>query len=109
MTLVLLAIYEVIYYGSLAWSAFIAITFYSARYLGWIGALLSPTIIAAIIVFLDVRWIWNQMQYHPEEGKDADGVFLFGVLCRILLFNGMLVPVSYLGLWRRRIAQGNRS
>ena len=70
-----------------------------------IGALLCPAAIAAIIVFLDVRWIWDQMQNHAEEGRDADFVFWFGVLGRILVFNAFLAPVSFVGLWRRRVAQ----
>ena len=104
MNLLRLAIYEVVYYGPI-WIGFIAITYCASRYAGWIGALLCPAAIAGTIVFLDVRWIWDQMQHHPEEGRDADFVFWFGVLGRILLFNALLVPVSGVGLWRRRVAQ----
>jgi MFS family permease len=98
----------VVYYGPI-WIAFIAITFCASRYAGWIGALLSPVIIAVIIVFLDVRWIWDQMRNHPEEGRDADFVFWFGVLCRILLFIFLLTPVSFCGFWRKRVAQNKKA
>ncbi len=106
MNLLRLALYEVTYYGPIFWFGCIAITFLASRYLGWPGALLSPLVVAAIVVVLDVNWIWDQMRNHPENGRDADMIFFFGLLCRVLLFNLMLVPVGLLGLWmryRRRI------
>jgi len=105
MNLLRIILYEVIYYGAVAWLAFIAITFCASRYAGWIGALVSPLVIAGIIVYLDVQWIWDSMQHHPEAGRDADMVFFFGMVCRVLLFNGLLIPVSWFGLRRRRIAR----
>ena len=50
------------------------------------------------IVPIDVAWIFDEMRNHPENERDADMVFWFGVFVRTFLFNMVLIPVSIAGL-----------
>lgn len=90
-------IYEIGWYG-LWWIPFIAIAYCSARYLGWLGVVVGVIVLALAIVLIDVRWMFADMRQHPEHGRDADFVFWFGVMCRVVLFNVLLLPVSVIGL-----------
>jgi len=54
--------------------------------------------VSAIVMFIDVNWIFKDMREHPESGRDADFVFLFGVACRIVFFNILLLPATITGL-----------
>lgn len=89
--------HEISWYG-LWWLPFIAITFIAARYFGWRGVILGAVALAILIYILDFLWIAADMKNHPEHGRDADFVFLFGVLLRVILFNIVLVPVTFIGL-----------
>src|SRR5689334_23315709 len=104
MVFLRMVFYDITYYGAW-WLLFIAISFFAARYAGWIGAVLSPLVIAGVIVVLDIRWIFDEMQHHPENGRDADLIFWFGMLCRVVFFNAFLTPVALLGLWIRHIVR----
>lgn len=97
LKLLLVALYEIYWYG-LWWLPFIAIAYCATRYLGWLGFIPTVLIISLMIVFIDVHWIFKDMREHPENGRDADFVFWFGVLCRIVLFNIVLVPAGIIGL-----------
>jgi hypothetical protein len=55
--------------------------------------------ISLLLVAIDVHWIFDEMRHHPENGRDADFYFWFGVLARLVVFNGILAPVSLIG-WR---------
>lgn len=90
-------LYEIGWYG-LWWILFIVLAYCSARHLGWLGILGGIILLAVVIVIIDVSWIFKDMRQHPENGRDADFVFWFGVLCRIALFNVVLSPVSVIGL-----------
>jgi hypothetical protein len=70
----------------------------SARYLGWLGFILGAFIVSALIVLLDVRWIFQDMRQHPQNGRDADFLFWLEVLGRIVLLNGVLLPATITGL-----------
>ena len=96
MKLLLIPFYEVYWYG-LWWLPFIAIAYCLSRYLGWLGIIGGVFLVSIMIVFIDVHWIFKDMREHPENGRDADIVFWFGVLCRIILFNLVLIPVSVIG------------
>ena len=99
-------LYDIWWYGWL-WLAFIAIAFCTARFAGSCGILLNVGLIAIILCVLDSHWIYDEMQNHPKNGRDADGIFMFGVLLRIVVFNLLLLPVSLLGLrlFRRRVVK----
>lgn len=66
--------------------------------------LLGVFVVTGILLTLDVNWIFADMRDHPENGRDADGIFMFGVALRVVVFNLLLLPVSFLGLFlfRRR-------
>jgi hypothetical protein len=98
MNLLRLAGWEIAWYRAW-WLCFIAIAFLSARYLRWWGIFVGWLAISLIIFGLDVHWIFQDMRQHPENGRDADFVFWFGVLCRIVFFNVLLLPVSAVGVW----------
>ncbi len=97
-------LYEICWYRWW-WVLFIAIAYSSTRYLGWFGFIATVLIVSVVIMVIDVHWIFDDMRNHPENGRDADFVFGFGVLCRIILFNLLLVPVGILG---RRIRARRR-
>jgi hypothetical protein len=97
MNLLLWPFYEIIWYG-LWWLCFVAIAYCSARYLGWFGVFAGAFFVSVLIVAIDVHWIFKDMQEHSENGRDADFVFWFGVLCRIVFFNIVLLPATVIGL-----------
>ena len=97
---------DICWYGWL-WLGFIAIAFCSARFAGCFGILLGVGLIAIILCVLDIRWIYDEMQNHPGNGRDADGIFILGLLLRIVIINLLLLPVRLLGLrlFRRRVVK----
>lgn len=101
---ILYELYDLTAYGIVLWALFLAIAFCGTRYLRWFGFLLVPVVITLLVIGLDIHWIFQDMREHPENGRDADFIFWFGVLCRIVLLNIVLIPVSILGLrlWPRR-------
>ena len=94
-------LYDIWWYGWL-WLGFVAVAFCTTRFMGGFGCLLSGFVIAGILLVLDVNWIYDDMRHHPENGRDADFIFMFGVLIRVVVFNLLLLPVSFLGAWLRR-------
>ena len=88
---------EIAWYG-LWWLPFVAIAFVSARYFGRRGIIFGAIALAILIYILDGMWITADMKEHPEYGRDADFVFLFGVSIRIILFNIVLLPVTLIGM-----------
>jgi hypothetical protein len=84
------------------WLCFIAIAFVLARYLGWFGLVVSIPIVSALIFVIEVHSVFQDMKQFPNSGRDADGVFFFGVLCRIVFYNACLLPVSIFGVTLRR-------
>ena len=88
---------EIAWYG-LWWLLFVAIAFVSARYFGRRGIIVGVVALAILIYILDIMWITADIKEHPEHGRDTDFVFLFGVLIRIVLFNIVLLPVTFIGM-----------
>ena len=97
-------LYEIWWYGLLNWIIFIAIAFCASRFLGCFDMLLSVFVVAVTLLLLDVNWIFDDMRDHPENGRDADMIFMLGVALRVVVFNLLLLPVSLFGLrlFRRR-------
>jgi hypothetical protein len=89
--------YEIAFYG-LWWLCFIAIGFSLARYRGLLGLVASIIMISFVIVGIEVHSVFQDMRDRPELGRDADGIFVFGVLCRLVLFNIFVLPASIVGL-----------
>ena len=59
--------------------------------------------VAVVIFFLDVAWIRNEMNKPGWDGTpDMDIVFHLGMLFRIIVINTLLLPVSALGIWRKK-------
>ncbi len=104
MNLLRLILHEMVWYG-FWWLPLIGLAGCFARYLGWPGFFIGALLISVLIVFLDARWIFQEMREHPENGRDADFVFWFGVLCRMLLFNIVLLPATFAGLRYRARAR----
>ena|ERR1043166_243921 len=98
LKLIISELYDLTAYDVFLWVCFLAIGFCGPRYLGWFGFFLVPVVIAILITALDIHWIFQDMREHPENGRDANFVFWFGVLCRIILLNGVLLPFSIIGL-----------
>jgi len=98
---------EILSYGSV-WLIFLAITLLAAYFLRIPGVVLGHLLVAAIIVMCDMHWIGSAMRKPDWNGlPDQDIVFELGMLLRILLFNTLLLPVSWLTLRLRR--QSSRS
>jgi signal transduction histidine kinase len=88
---------EIAWYG-LWWLSFVAIAFVSARYFGRRGIIFGAIALAILIYILDSMWITADIKEHPEHGRDTDFGFLVGVLMRLILFNIVLVPVTFIGM-----------
>lgn len=102
------AFLELISYGVWPWVLFVAIAFAAAYGLRAPGIFLGHVLVALVVVFLDVRWIQSEMHNPGWDGHpDLDSVFMIGVLLRILLINGVLLPVSLIGLRLRRFGQSH--
>jgi uncharacterized membrane protein len=87
-------------YGIPAWLGFIAVAFFLARYVGWLGVPLSFFVVAIGIYMLDVRWVMTAMRAPGWDGSpDMDMGFMFGVLIRVVIVNAILLPVAACGLW----------
>ncbi|MCY3021179.1 MAG: hypothetical protein NTW87_19365 [Planctomycetota bacterium] len=96
-------LWQLLSYSIVSWLAFVLIVFCAARYGGWWLVPVGHLVVAAIIVFLDIRWIRAEMGSPGWDGTpDMDIVFHFGVLARILLINSVLLPITGIGIWRRR-------
>ena len=96
-------LWQLFSYGLVTWLAFLLIAYSAARYGGWRLVPVGHLVVAAIILFLDMRWIRAEMSRPGWDGTpDMDMVFHFGVLMRILLVNAILLLVTAIGLWRRR-------
>jgi hypothetical protein len=101
MNLLYFLSYEIAFYWPW-WLCFAAIAFFSARWIGVLGLLPSSLIISFLIIFIELRSVFHDMREHPEWGRDADMVFWFGVLCRLVVYNFSFLLVAMLG-WRLRV------
>ena len=84
------------------WLCFIAIAFILSRFLGWFGLIATIPIVSALIIGIEVHSVFQDMKQFPNSGRDADGVFIFGVLVRIVFYNACLLPFSFLGVTLRK-------
>ena len=92
--------YETIFYWPW-WICFIAIGFGLSRYFGWPGILASIFLISFLINGIELHSVFKDMRERPELERDADFVFWFGVLCRVVIYNAFVLPFGFLG-WRLR-------
>jgi hypothetical protein len=89
-------------YSEWAWAMFIVVAFVAACFVRVRGILLGHLLVAIAVVTLDVRWVRTEMGKPGWDGQpDQDIVFAIGVLLRVVLINGVLLPVSLVGLWLR--------
>jgi len=88
--------YEVAFYWPW-YVCFGVIAFCFGRWLGRLGLLPSVLIISALIVVIELRSVYQDMRERPELGRDADFVFWFGVLCRLIVYNLAFLPVGIMG------------
>ncbi len=96
------AISQLASYGEWAWALFIAVAFVAACFVRVRGILLGHLLVAIAVATLDVRWVRTEMGKPGWDGQpDQDIVFAIGVLLRVVLINGVLLPVSMVGLWLR--------
>ena len=94
--------WQILAYGIWAWICFTAIAFCLSRFLGWLGVPLGWILVAAIICILDVAWVTEATNAPDWDGTpDMDMIFMFGVLARIVLINGILLPITALSLFLR--------
>jgi|688.fasta_scaffold594914_2 hypothetical protein len=102
--------WKILAYGIPAWGCFVAISFCASRFLGWLGVPLGCFLVAVILYVLDVRWVTAAMNAPGWDGApDMDMIFVFGVLSRVVLINGVLLPVTALGLWLRHLSRTIRN
>jgi len=98
---------QLLSYSIVTWFAFVLIALCAARYGGWWLVPLGHLAVAALIVFLDVRWIQSEMIKPGWNGlPDMDLTFFSGVLMRIILFNAVLLPVTSIGILLNRRKRG---
>lgn len=86
-------------YSVLDWLLLVSVAFLSARLGGTPGIFIGHFLVAIIIIVLDVGWVQAEMQKPAWDGTpDFDIVFPYGVLCRVLLINTVLLPLSLFAL-----------
>jgi hypothetical protein len=106
MQTLLFIFWQLASYSIVTWIVFVAIAFLTARYLPWWCIPIGHFVVAAIIYYLDVRWIRSEMSKPGWDGTpDMDIIFAIGMFVRIILVNTVLLPLSFLGVrMRRRVA-----
>jgi hypothetical protein len=92
--------YEIAFYWPW-WVCFAGIAFCSARWLGGLGLPISALAISVLIIFIEVHSVFHDMREHPEWGRDADFVFWFGAVCRLVIYNLVSMLVGIFG-WKLR-------
>ena len=97
MNLMLFLLGEITFYW-IWWLCFIAVGFSLGRYLGLPGLFAAIVLISVLTVGIEVHSVFQDMHEHPDWGRDADFVFCFGVLCRVVFFNIFVLPFSIVGL-----------
>lgn len=103
MDLLLLILTDLPTYGILAWLGFVALAYVAARNVGGVGVIVGHVVLAMCIAWIDVRWVEQAMDQPGWDGvPDLDGLFVIGVLMRVVLINTLLLPVSFLGLYVAR-------
>ncbi len=59
--------------------------------------------VASLIFYLDIRGLRVEMNRPEWNGVPSmDGVFMLGVVIRVLLVNTLLLPATALGAWQKR-------
>jgi hypothetical protein len=92
-------------YSPVVWAVIAVTTFGLAWYGRVYGVFAAHLLVAAVIAVLDVRWVQEEMSrpgWQSSGGPDLDGLFLIGVLLRIVLINVVLLPAAGLGIFLRR-------
>lgn len=106
MSVLIWIISQLTSYSALEWALFIAVTYSTARYLPWWCIPVGQLAVAFIIYWLDIDWITTEMNRPDWHGTpDMDIVFTIGVCIRIVLLNTTLLPIGFIGIWRRRRKQ----
>lgn len=88
---------QLLSYSLLNWVLFVGIAFSLSFFGGWIGIFAGHFLVAFAVWLLDIDYALT------HEYMDTDIVFTMGVFLRVLLINTVLLPVSFLGLWLRKI------
>lgn len=89
---------ELLSYGVLWWLLLAAIVFLAARFGGLLGLFCGHLAVTMCVTVLDLLWIQSEIHDPGWDGQpDQDGIFLIGVLIRIVLVNAVLVPISSIG------------
>ena len=55
-------------------------------------------IISVLIFGVELHSVFQDMREHPDWHRDADFVFWFGMLCRMVFYNIVFLPFSILGV-----------
>ena len=84
------------------WICFIAIAFFLARYVGWIGLIATIPIVSGLILAIEMRSVFHDMNQFPDSGRDVDGPFLILLLFRMIFYNVCLLPVGIFGVVLRK-------
>ncbi|MCE9603746.1 MAG: hypothetical protein K8U03_02460 [Planctomycetia bacterium] len=86
------------------------VTFCAARFGGLLGTLGGHVLVACAVVALDVAWIQSEMHNPNWDGApDADLVFFFGVIVRVVLINTVLLPFAIPILYLRNTSNARAS
>lgn len=108
MDIATLVLWQLLAYSVESWLAFALIAFCAARCGGWWLVPVGHCLVAGMILVSDMQWIGTEMRRPGWDGTpDMGAVFYLGVLMRILLVNTVLLPITGIGLWRRRVTRSS--
>jgi hypothetical protein len=98
-------LFQFLSYPLLNWLLFVGIALLASYFGGWIGIFVGLFLVAFAVLLLDIDYAMT------HEYMDMDIVFTMGVMARAVLINGVLLPISALGLFlkKRRRSKHARS
>ena len=88
---------QLLEYGVIIWSAWIALATILPLMFNSKGLLLGYTLILVSIPIIDITWVQSEMAKPDWDGQpDIDIIFYIGVIIRIILIMSCLTIVTYI-------------
>lgn len=86
-------------YDTLTWLWWVLVVFLAVWWRRWRGMVFGHLTVAASILMLNLRWIHAAMSAPGWKGTpNMDRYFVVGLIVHMALINGILLPLSLLGL-----------
>lgn len=91
---------QLLAYTPYEWAAFAAITFTCGYFGRGVEIPIGLIIVTTLVIWSDLQWIQSAINAPDWNGApDQDGIFIIGMIIRIVLVNTTLFPLTLLTLW----------